>query len=328
MSETAPYRWPSHPNWRVHSPGEGGLGPYYVVEPLSALLEKFPLDDGGVPVVDWNRLGFRGVDGKSRFIQATAQVALAAHAEAKIETQDAPLNGCRAGELFLNLARLVLDEAQTGPADGLVWPARHALPRYGLPSGWISGMTQGLVMSVVARAYEETSCNDYARALRLASKVLNRTVCEGGVKVEVGDDAVFFEEAPAPRDYHILNHTIFALFGLYDAHRTLGDANCAGLLQAGVRGVRAMLPKHDTGYWSLYETGGRATVGNHFRLASPAYHTLHVAQLEALYLLTGEADFHEYASRWAGYATGAFAWAMKLAYRIFRWATWKLKRAG
>jgi len=318
---------PTQPLWRANGPPKEGLGPYYTVEPLARLLRKFPLDDEGIPVTDWERLGFRGAYGKWHFVQATAQVALAAHAEACAEEPDEPRN-TRAGQLFLRLAEHTLNDAQPSPRGGLVWPAQHALRRYDLPEGWISGMTQGLVMSVLARAHQWTGQSEYARALPLASRVLEISRAVGGVRVEMPRGGLFFEEAPAQKDYHILNHTVFALFGLYDAWRVLNDARLGALFQQGLDGITSSLADYDTGYWSLYENGSRPTLENHFRLASPAYHALHVAELQAVYLITGQELFKRYATRWAQYARGSFALAMRLAYRVFRWTMWTLKQTA
>jgi len=315
------------PLWRVNGPPEKGIGPYYTVEPLSRLLKKFPLDDEGIPVTDWERLGFRGAYGKWRFVQATAQVALAAHAEACAGLSDEPRD-TPAGQLFLRLAELMLNDAEPGPGGGYVWPAQHALRRYDLPEGWISGMTQGLVMSVLARARQWTERAEYAHACALAGRVLEIPRTAGGVRVDMPRGGLFFEEAPARKDYHILNHTVFALFGLYDAWRVLDDERLEALFRQGVKGVTASLADYDTGYWSLYENGSRPTLENHFRLASPAYHALHVAELDALYLVTGQEPFKRYAKRWAHYARGPFALAMKLAYRVFRWTMWTLKQTA
>ena len=43
-------------------------------------------------------------------------------------------------------------------------------------------------------------------------------------------------------------------------------------------------------YWSVYDLEGR--------MASPFYHNLHIAQMQAMYELTGESIFDEYAKCW------------------------------
>jgi hypothetical protein len=45
-----------------------------------------------------------------------------------------------------------------------------------------------------------------------------------------------------------------------------------------------------TSYWSNYDLGGR--------LAGPFYHHLHIAQMQAMWKLTGHAVFQDYADRW------------------------------
>ena len=53
--------------------------------------------------------------------------------------------------------------------------------------------------------------------------------------------------------------------------------------------IRA-LPKFNNSYWSMYDNSGK--------IASPFYHNLHIAQMQAMYELTGIEIFDQYANRW------------------------------
>lgn len=63
-------------------------------------------------------------------------------------------------------------------------------------------------------------------------------------------------------------------------------------MQQSLRGMRELLPRFSNSYWSLYDLGGK--------IASPFYHNLHIAQMEAMFLITGDSAFKHYADKWKG----------------------------
>ena len=50
------------------------------------------------------------------------------------------------------------------------------------------------------------------------------------------------------------------------------------------------LPTFKNSYWSMYDNSGK--------IASPFYHNLHIAQMQAMYELTGIEIFNQYANMW------------------------------
>ena len=57
--------------------------------------------------------------------------------------------------------------------------------------------------------------------------------------------------------------------------------------------IEKLLPKFDCGYWSLYDIKGKIT--------SPFYHNLHIAQMKALYMISGNETFNFYAQKFTAY---------------------------
>ncbi len=55
----------------------------------------------------------------------------------------------------------------------------------------------------------------------------------------------------------------------------------------------ANLDKYDSGYWSYYDQTGR--------IASPAYHQLHIALLKVMKQITGRNEFLLFAEKWSEY---------------------------
>jgi hypothetical protein len=99
----------------------------------------------------------------------------------------------------------------------------------------------------------------------------------------------------------VLNGMIFALFGLWDLARAQpDDARAARLFERGAAAVEALLPRYDTGWWSLYDL-------YHLEAASPRnpctahYHDIHVKQLAIMHAITGREPFGAFARRWAAY---------------------------
>jgi len=143
-----------------------------------------------------------------------------------------------------------------------------------LPSPY-SAMTQGEGISALVRAWCLTRDGAYLSAAKRALTPMLTPVEEGGVVRKV-PEGLILEEVPSRHLNGILNGWIFALFGLYDfllAEESLGVRR---LLEESLRTLIAYLPYYNAGYWSLYDLQGN--------LASPFYHRLHIAQLEALEL--------------------------------------------
>jgi heparosan-N-sulfate-glucuronate 5-epimerase len=122
-------------------------------------------------------------------------------------------------------------------------------------------------------------------------------VDEGGiVSYELGYP--WFEEYPARPLQHVLNGMIFAMVGLSDLLAVAPHSDAGQFWHQGLASLEARIERFDTGRWSAYD------VSDDFepRIASMAYHSLHIAQLQALGRHAGRTVFSQIAERFADYA--------------------------
>ena len=176
---------------------------------------------------------------------------------------------------FLNIARWAV-ETQDEQGGWPVWPLVGL--RYASP---YSAMTQGEGISVLVRAYQLEQDPVYLDAARRALGPMHKPLKDGGTG-RVVPEGLILEEVPIEKYKAILNGWVFALFGLYDYLLTEDSSEARQMLERSLSALVAHLPSYNAKYWSYYDLSGH--------LASPFYHRLHIAQLEALSLV-----FPEYA---------------------------------
>ncbi len=160
----------------------------------------------------------------------------------------------------------------------------------------VSSMGQGEAISALARAYILTHDDRWSISIQNAMHFMMKSVKDGGTVLEIGADA-YFEEYPdiQGEKRSVLNGWIFSLFGLYDYLILYPNAEEVGKLYwKSVETLKRHLNDYDMGYWSFYDKSGR--------VASPAYHDLHIALLKVLADLTEEQYFETVADKWERYA--------------------------
>lgn len=156
------------------------------------------------------------------------------------------------------------------------------------PNAPYGAMAQGEGASLLIRAYTYTKDEKYINAARTAIDYMLLPLEEGGTTKYEGDKAYLMEYTFKGM---VLNGTIFAWWGLYDYVLVTGDKE--KYFEAQERTLQTIisaLPKFLCNCWSKYSLDGL--------IASPFYHHLHIAQMQAMYRLTDEPLFCEYANRW------------------------------
>ena len=215
---------------------------------------------------------------------------------------------------FVETAEL-LRRASQRKANSSLWAYEADLPKYGIRAPWYSAMAQGQIASVFARMASRTGAPADAELAISAIEPLLRP-SEPHLVARTREGPVL-EEAPSDRPSRILNGWIFALVGLRDVGKGLGDAGAEHAFNEGITTLERALPLYDVGWWSRYSLYPHRLVD----LAKPFYHRLHVAQLDALYRLTGIDAFAETSARWESYdrlLPRSRALAQKAAFRLFR----------
>lgn len=159
---------------------------------------------------------------------------------------------------------------------------------YIYPDAPYSAMPQGEATSLLLRVYNETSDERYIESAKRAVSFMLTDVKDGGVANYSNGELKLLEYTHLPL---VMNGWIFALFGIYDYSLITGEYK--EQLDLTVESLENKLPAFDCGYWSMYDEGGK--------ISSPFYHNLHIAQLQALYEVTGIDAFNEYALKFMKY---------------------------
>ncbi len=197
----------------------------------------------------------------------------------------------RAGDWF------VANQTESG-----AWLSPFRMRKFNIEPPYQSAMAQGLAMSFLLRAYHEIRDESYLASAVKAMEPFKKDIKDGGV-TSFDDGCPFYEEYPAQPPRHVLNGFIYAMWGLYDMVRIIDSADARKLFDAGLETLIKWLPRFDTGHWSLYH------IANNNGRKNPAtvhYHTLHITQLDVMYLLTGEKIFKEHHDRWVLYSKNRF----------------------
>ena len=182
--------------------------------------------------------------------------------------------------------------------DGLLWRYNFSQATFGAEPGWISGMAQGLAMACFSGAYLITKNQTFADAAYRAYLGLNASFGDNGTRIDLTEDAVFFEEVAGKgsEPSQILNGMIYALGGLWLSNEASQNEEYITSLEKGIAGVKILLDNYDPGGSSLYDLGPKriARLGTNYNL-------VHVAQMQWLYDLTGDVAFLEKSLRFLSY---------------------------
>lgn len=153
-----------------------------------------------------------------------------------------------------------------------------------------SSMAQGEAISLLLRAYQLKKNDVYLKAAIKAYRFMIIPIENGGTAKYEGERLFFYE---CPADPLILNGWIFSIWGIMDYCKFFKDEDAIKILGKTLKTLEETLPKFDVGYWSMYEDG--------MRISSPFYHSLHIAQLNVMFDLTGNKIYKFYADEFAAY---------------------------
>ncbi len=270
------------------------------------------VDAEGVHVIDYDVLSQRGVAGKRRN-PANIAVFAVKHANAYWETRDKSdlLLATRQFQYFVDNAAPVTIDGRLG----VVWCADFDLGyQYGVKAPWRSAYFQIFSMNALLWGYAVTGKAVFRDLAEKGLVPLGHSVEEGGLCHRTPNGGLFFEEVVSSPLHHILNGHLHVLTNLYDFRSFTGIEDADAIIAQGVRGTVDMLPHYDRYGYSLYSLAPNPGFKNHFNIANPYYHRMHVALLRKLHSLTQDIMFERYAERWEAKCGGVFdtAWAMLL----------------
>lgn len=154
----------------------------------------------------------------------------------------------------------------------------------------VSSMAQAEGASVLLRAARLLDEPSYEERAKAAVDFMLRPLAEGGCSVRE-EGQLFLEEYPQVPRRSVMNGWVFSLFGLYDM--SLTDDSYAESFVCSAGTLAEHLGDYDAGFWSYYDL--------EHRMASPAYHKLHIAQMEELAAITGMTEFSAFAEKLSRY---------------------------
>lgn len=153
-------------------------------------------------------------------------------------------------------------------------------------------MAQGEATSLLVRAYICTKEQRYLEQAKASLDFMLKPVDEGGCSLYQDDELVLLEYTHKSA---VMNGWIFALFGLYDYElATGGQGGYQETMRKSMATLKKYLSRFTNSFWSMYDLDGH--------IASPFYHNLHIAQMQALYQMTKQEIFNYYAEKWESYA--------------------------
>ncbi|QPK81693.1 hypothetical protein G7Y41_02330 [Schaalia sp. ZJ405] len=169
---------------------------------------------------------------------------------------------------------------------------------------WVSGMAQGMVLSVLSRMYDITHDDKYIPLMREIFQSFSvQKSTEGHWFTNLmkcpdsSSECMYFEEYPAAVDSqntHVVNGHMYAIIGLYDYYRITKDALAASYINAGSYAQLHSLDLYrNPGAPSYYAMTnfGHKTWG-----APEKYHEGVIAELRFIAEICQNDEFHQQAS--------------------------------
>ncbi|MFT4680397.1 MAG: heparosan-N-sulfate-glucuronate 5-epimerase [Granulosicoccus sp.] len=214
--------------------------------------------------------------------------------------------------IFIDNANWLVDN-QTGEG---TWQIHHVVTKGTgkTEPPWISGLSQGLGISVLTKAFLETKDSVYLQVAERALKPFTKTLENDGLLFE-REGTFSFEEYPMG-EYSpgVLNGHLYALFGLYDLNDFTEDSMVDSLITIGEDFMFQHVNAFDADFWSYYSMQRNRKFSNHYHLSSPWYQMLHVAQMKALYRETGIEEFRIMADKFENQLGNPVRLVFNLAY--------------
>jgi len=160
---------------------------------------------------------------------------------------------------------------------------------FSYPQAPYGAMAQGEGASIMLRAFKRNGDERYLQAAKRALDFMLTPLSEGGTCVYEEGYPILMEYTHLPA---VMNGWIYAWLGLYDYVVATGDnGRYRQMMEQSLKALEDRMPLFTTSYWSKYDLDKR--------IASPFYHHMHIALMQAMYQLTGHDIFNDYAIRWA-----------------------------
>lgn len=163
---------------------------------------------------------------------------------------------------------------------------------------WYSGLTDGMALTLLCRAYISSNDIKYKNAAFKFYKSVISTKNIGGSTIVCKDGNLWIEEyvvSDLPDNFQprVLNGMIYATFGVYFFEKTFNIPNKK--YTSYLKTIRKQINKFDLGYWTSYDLIGT--------VADYKYHHVHIGLLDDLYKLTKDEYYKKLKIKWQNYHT-------------------------
>ena len=181
-----------------------------------------------------------------------------------------------------------------------IWPVKlHWIsPGYVCIPPFVSGMYQGLGISVMVRAWKLTENKIYLDIAKDALSSFSVPVSKGGVLKVDEKGFWWYDEYACLKRNNVLNGFLFSLIGIHEYYDVTGDPNALFLFNQGTKTVDHYIDKYDLNLfiirWSKYDD--RLLI-----YSGPKYHNWHIGQLMKLYEITKKKKYLTKATKWFEY---------------------------
>ncbi len=225
-------------------------------------------------------------------------------------------------ELFLNVASWLAEHQEEDGSFPYDYEFAYKKDMV-IPEGFVSGMGQGQLLSVYARAYLLTEDAKYLEAGEKCLEFMTRFYDspESGTKVTLKDftdqsallkpyeDYVLYDEYLIKPETYVLNGNLFALIGLYDWWKSVpesaGASQAKDAFEQGCAAIEVLLPYYDYNGYSAYDLLPYTSDYPPYFTSSYA-HSCHIYLLHTLAEITGNPTFQEYYTRFKSYSDNPF----------------------
>jgi hypothetical protein len=132
----------------------------------------------------------------------------------------------------------------------MVWPTQTRILRYNIPSGHLSAISQGVIISALIRAYLLLNDQNYLDYALKAVNILTIPIENGGLLAN-SKWGICYEEYPRIPYVHVVNGFIFCLIGLHDLFLITKSNDAQRLYTQGIETLKKMIPEWIVSYRSI-----------------------------------------------------------------------------
>lgn len=290
------------------------LGRYFGFSPDEYRNSNLPFDSEGIPLTGIN-------NGKNYAYNPTtiSQYALSLY-NAMLQQTDSERNETK--KSFVHVAAWLAEHQEENGSFPYAYTFFYK-PDLPFQKGFVSGMAQGQLLSVYARAYNLTKDPVFLEAgqkcLRFmvspadsetgGTAVTLKAFTDHSPALKPYENYVLFDEYIAQPQTYVLNGNLFALIGLYDWAHTIpeqyGAKQAQEAFEQGCKAVEVILPYYDYNGFSAYDILPFTSDYDPYFSSSYA-HACHIYLLNTLAELTGNPTFSTYYLRFKSYSDSPF----------------------